>query len=883
MDPEATRMPSPLASADDANANDVDDLFAYLDELPYAARDHKGHGSHDSDHGDDDVAAAYIDVTIPWDRNLEIVLSNLLDTTQSALKEESPQAPALDHLTGDTDDQNDSSNEDVAVQVTTQTQDNHARAANGTNQEPDHWRVDLHVLLVSTNATLEKFHKHKWSEAFTLHKLLAVPSFHAIRIAGDDRALYECFYRAFSHDMVTKARFVSVLRTICGVNDGVRRKLRREETELCRHLGSMQYTFERAPQKDGGHACVNWRLLLSVLRMFQEPLLPMKEHLKWTFSVFASSGFLERKDADTVDGNHVAQILTHFLRNHAATRFVSERIRHAVELLPSAIGSSTRMSYRRFQALLQQPPLLACFERATPHTSYLDELANPVYRDFAFRHRKREHNICVIKRLRYLHTTRALRHCFFIWTQLARIRKRTRQRMMETCGKLARIKRMWAFFKLKHHAIVSIAAIEIQRTFRGYLGRCAGEEQWKLVQAAIKVQGAFRMRSHFVKFLQDLKKRSQLAIRIQRVYRGRRGRIATRTKLLAYYYSEVAKLQRERDAFRAHVRECMAKRLQRFFHSLVREKRERCALEEAFLRHKFEHEMHENAENAIRATRRYRHDVTKTYDKLREDAEYRKKRKQIDDLEKQKVLQLRRQRQWDAFKQARDDRKAQIKLQCAVAHEQLQREWEARIAERAQKKKLFVSQVLLLEEPGEWKPLQQQLKRSIKEREKALSAKCKASGVAIPKRELEERAQLEIVAEEQENERKAVAEDDWRNAEAAFLNKLDEEEEERVYSPLLENGLLDQMKENAEERVRREKSAIRVQCAFRMFAARKILRQEIRALVVKEFDVKKQTALYRNTFSGEKSLRKPFGLGSEELEFPDQWFFIEDSTIGTFD
>lgn len=144
------------------------------------------------------------------------------------------------------------------------------------------------------------------------------------------------------------------------------------------------------------------------------------------------------------------------------------------------------------------------------------------------------------------------------------------------------------------------------------------------------------------------------------------------------------------------------------------------------------------------------------------------------------------------------------------------------------------------------------------------------------------------------------AEEDWLRAEAEFLNKLDEEEGERTVSahcypiftlerdrePMSLLASLGkpfvwiQMRENAEERARREKSAVRVQCAFRMFAARKILRQEIRALFVKEFDAKRQVAVYRNTFSGDKSLRKPFGLGSEELEFPDQWFLLEDASIG---
>lgn len=425
-------------------------------------------------------------------------------------------------------------------------------------------------------------------------------------------------------------------------------------------------------------------------------------------------------------------------------------------LLGNGSTSSSRISYRRFQALVQQPPLKALLGRATPHTSYFEELASPIYRAFVFKHRKREHTIRTIKRLKYFHATRALRTCFHNWSQLARVRRQTRNLMVQTCGKLARVKRMWGFLQLKNHAVASIAAIEIQRMVRGYLGRCRGEDQWVLVQAAIKVQGAFRIRSHFVKHLRDVRKRNLLAIRIQRVYRGRLDRISTRKMLLEHYYTAMAQLQRERDGFRAYVRNEMAKRIQRFFRELTREYRERRSLEETFLRRKFEKEMDANAENAVRAAKRYRHDVTKAYDKLREDTEYKKKRKQIDGLEKQKVVRLRRQRQWDAFKQAREDRKAQIKLRCAAAYEQVKRDWEALIAERAHKKKLFVSQVLLLDEPGEWKSMQQELKRFIKEREKALAAKYKSSGVAVPKRELQERAQVEVVAEEEEKERRQV-------------------------------------------------------------------------------------------------------------------------------
>lgn len=216
------------------------------------------------------------------------------------------------------------------------------------------------------------------------------------------------------------------------------------------------------------------------------------------------------------------------------------------------------------------------------------------------------------------------------------------------------------------------------------------------------------------------------------------------------------KIQAERDEFRAYVRNEMAKRIQRFFHLLVDEKRERRKLEEAFMRRKMEAEMDEQAQEGVRQMRRYRQEVTKKYDKLREENEYKKKRKVIDGIEKQKVVRLRRQRAWEAFKLAKEQRKEEIKNQAADTYESLKREWIDRIAERARKRRLFVSQVLSLDEPGEWKQLQQQLRTMVKDREKALAARYKATGVVIPKKEMEERAQLEILDEDADREQVKV-------------------------------------------------------------------------------------------------------------------------------
>jgi hypothetical protein len=61
-----------------------------------------------------------------------------------------------------------------------------------------------------------------------------------------------------------------------------------------------------------------------------------------------------------------------------------------------------------------------------------------------------------------------------------------------------------------------------------------------------------------------------------------------------------------------------------------------------------------------------------------------------------------------------------------------------------------------------------------------------------------------------------------------------------------------------------------------MFAAQKLLREEIRSVYVKEFDPSTKVAIYRNAIMGTSSIRKPYGLGSEDLEFPDQWVVMTD-------
>ncbi|KAE9336175.1 hypothetical protein PR003_g12645 [Phytophthora rubi] len=761
-------------------------------------------------------------------------------------------------------------------------------------------------------AALEAFQTKKWRELLQLMKLMSAPCFHGIRLAGDDRALYEGFFRAFPHHLVTKARFTSVVRQLFGIpavatiprrretkTTGYGRKGKRgiptdqdnnvEDQDSARttarlaldhHLEKLQFCCERSVDNV---PVLNWRTLLIALRMFQEPLLTMREHLVWAFSVFSSSGYLEQNDSDAVDAGDVTLMFTHVTRNPAASHLISERLRAALGMLPSIRApplslssasftsaiSSSRITFRVFKRLLQLPPLRTLVNhRMTPHTTVVDELSVAVYRDFVYRARRREHNRRVLRRLRYYNETKVTRLCFHTWAQYTRDRKTARATVAFAYTITTRIKQRAAFGALRRHALASIAALEIQRVFRGMCGRMRAEEAWRKIQAVLAVQGAFRMRAHFTRHLRQLRRQNLLAIRIQRVYRGRLGRIQARQRLLTYYYREMAAIQREREAFREFVRGEMARRLQHLFRKIVADKRRARQIQEEEAKREIELKMLKLSENAAQQAARHRREVTEKYDKLREEADYKEQRRRIDGIEKQKIVHRRRQRAWEAFKTEKVARKEALKLQEKESYERLKSQWENTIAEQVRKRGKLVEQLLqLVEVEGEWEKMHAQLHQRVKERTKQLTAKYKSNGVVVPKREVIERAQHEIMAEETEDERRKT-ENNWLQAEAEFLQKLDNDEEERLLA------------ENAEERAARQKSALSIQCAFRMFAARKLLRRMLADLYVKEFDTETYAPRYRNTLTGKVTTQKPNGLGSEELEYENRWVIMTDDVLG---
>jgi hypothetical protein len=459
---------------------------------------------------------------------------------------------------------------------------------------------------------------------------------------------------------------------------------------------------------------------------------------------------------------------------------------HVSQQLQQMLGpSASRISRTEFHALLRLPPLRSLLRPAvtgvvtsinaiaktttmhsvaltSPHTCAVDELCSAVYRSHVYKARRREHNVRAIQRLRYYNATRVMRACFTQWATLAYRQVRARARLLVVSSAIAKKRKRRAFSVLKAVCIASIAAIEIQRVFRGYRGRAAWLEQWQRVQAVLKVQGAFRMRSHLTRFMRDLRRRNAMAVRIQRVFRGRQGRIDARQALMALYYREMLALRLERQAFYDHIRNVMAGRIQRAMQRLLSERVAQRRREEAFARRAIEREMQETLDQAQRDLRRHRHDITAEYERVRVEHEQRELRRKVDDLEKQKIIHRRRQREWDALREDRVARREQLKRSAEDAYAALKLEWDAQIDERARRRQAMVVQLLAVDDAdagnlsAEWRALRTDLKQRVKQRAQELASKFKAAKAIVPKREIDERARDEVADQEADAARQMV-------------------------------------------------------------------------------------------------------------------------------
>ena len=114
-----------------------------------------------------------------------------------------------------------------------------------------------------------------------------------------------------------------------------------------------------------------------------------------------------------------------------------------------------------------------------------------------------------------------------------------------------------------------------------------------------------------------------------------------------------------------------------------------------------------------------------------------------------------------------------------------------------------------------------------------------------------------------EKEREDVFEE-WKIAKEVYAH--DRQEEKDIVRRL------DIVKENKVKQM----SAHHIQQGYRMFYARKLLRQKAKTVFVKEFNPITGDGVYRNLRSGVTLKNKPQCFGTADLDYVDRWYLVSD-------
>ncbi|KAF0687915.1 Aste57867_20407 [Aphanomyces stellatus] len=736
---------------------------------------------------------------------------------------------------------------------------------------------ELEIIQAEKNDTVEKYTAKKWHEIFQLHHLLTKSDqFRGIPLAGRPDALYESLFKAFPHELVSKARFVGVMRSICGIESTRVTEMNECCKTMVKHLESMHYCFEvLSTKKSIVGSCsvaksdlqqthqINWRLLLCALYLLREPKLPESAYLWFGFQLFASPGYLDDSPDLWITRHDLYSIYNFASGSHACSRVINQRIAQADTKLPTSILNRSHIHYEHVCLLSNQTPLQALFAMCTNYTSYFLELTSPLVRHYVFQQRKFDKDRLKCRKFLSYYHNKTLRLMWVRWVDHVTARRDARRAVLRAISQLALSSRMQAFDRLRENALQHVAAVDIQRIVRGVRGRQRVLGILTTIQAATAIQRLYRDRGSFIKYLRQLRLKNRHAIKIQSVYRGRLGRIQARKRLLEHFEAEMTKLQAERAAYEQSICEAAARRIQRVTRAHKRHVVEKKAAEDNRDVRRVELEMEAMLEAADKVRREHRAAVTAYYDKMREETNARAARKIIDDREREKMIAVRRQREWANILVARKAKLEEVATTKATRQAERQSMWAAKVETDAVARKEKRLQVLLRPKDKEEDAMKAALTEKLNAQYKVVQATFKATGVAMAAKEMMDRARHDVLMDEMETERQRVRVE-WKALEAKIAKQeQDEADHERL-------GEIDKDKKS------RFDAATRIQRGAKMFLARKHLRKKVEHAFEKVYDVPTGQLVYLNTRSG-GVCPKPFCLGDKhDLVMANKWYICPD-------
>lgn len=701
--------------------------------------------------------------------------------------------------------------------------------------------------------------ENRWRMAIRCHEIITGNDDSSVATRKILGKLCDKLFRLEHGRCISRANFVRCMQQTAA-------RMSTDDTNL------LYSTFDPMKQNE-----VDWRMLVFMIYIAAEPSLSCKDILLHAFLFYignvdhlldcpSRSGAIRIRDISLIldpliQSSHKSEVLTYF--DEAWGNIIFEKD-HSV--LCAEAASST-VSFNMFERMLDD----SCIKTLFLEDTVLAGRGNLFFTICTFEHDYYPatllKHVMKVRRAsavtRYLHILdmEQKKACMSEWKLYVSQRRHVKELVHYMAARLWNRQKVRGFRTLKRWALCHVAAVEIQRVARGFLGRIESRVRYIFTASSICLQSTVRRYLHRCQYLHSLQMRKNAAIELQRIVRGNIGRRIAADALLAKVEQERRDLQEEKNKWRQRRQRSAATAIQRVYRSkavrvetrrrLCREASAMDSLEEERLRFRRERKVFEIQ-------------LQEFYKQEKDEKEAADARKARANRERIRIRNLQR-------RIVRNDLKSAANIQIAIdaTNSQIQaaqysNDWNESIKARGEECKKFCSRCL------------QDPRTAVERRTRsALNKKIKKRTFDVLKRADARQIEMEIA------EAKIIARDEILELEAA-------EEEARVKEEWRMDSIqqADRRKKQAEEKKRfvierrnmkEKQAALVLTTVYRRWSARRTLHKLCAEVYRKEFDEEHHAFYYRNMRTGLVTWEKLMSLGSSDLPTANVWKVLRDA------
>lgn len=669
------------------------------------------------------------------------------------------------------------------------------------------------------------------------------------------RDLHDSFFQLTTKRVISRPQFETCLFKVARGSTHVTSK----DEKLCMALEAVYHSFDRLDQK-----AFDWRLFIFFFHFALDPANSVNDQLLSAFSKIGDK-------SSCIDLRDLGLALYPLVRADAASDLLSLMDDAWAEVKTSTNHEmednleSTLLSVNIFQQMLRQKCFQRYFDQSDSHWG-----RGRIFPVFIYQWEEELYNVTLFQLVRESRRDRSIAE------KLSRDRSRTKLDAWRQWREYARYQSLlrWSLEQInrrievwrKHRGLLAFwrssirhhAVLQIQRVWRGHIGRNVARQCWTIATSATLIQTHFRM--YIAKKQLDClsSKYNWAIVEVQRYIRGALGRNFALTRLLNLVDQTHLENVKERERLELGRGVASLTKLQ------ARWRRKVAIAELASLRMKYRREV--QAQSAMEADRKsyrrerliYERQLEHFYKSLKEEQENTIRIHSKIAHDQVKVRTIRRRLYNDELKNAPPDNSEQL------ATEKWMVESQAKVESGVKAAKTHCIHCLDQPDNSVEKQTRLAIMKRVKERIPLVLKRADERHVPMETKEAKQIAREEVIQIIAEEERARLN----NQMEEEFAQRERRKEEEKRHVAAREK----------EANARATIYAIQLAAkACRKWLARKELRRLCLETFERIFDVDSHAFYYKNKVTGVTSWTKPKSMGDFEIPAKDEWKLLRDA------